>query len=103
MTDGTAPIALDEGALPALAGRSDIDVPGYGRAGLVAGIVHFGVGGFHRAHQAMVVDRLLAAGEGRDFAICGVGVLPQDAHMAEVMREQDRLYTIVLKHPYGSW
>ena len=102
MTDATAPIPLRQGTLPALAGRRGLAVPRYDREGLVAGVVHLGVGGFHRAHQAMVVDRLLAAGEARDFAICGVGVLPQDVHMAEVMREQDRLYTLVLKHPDGS-
>ena len=38
-------------------GLSDVvEVPGYDRAGITAGIVHFGVGGFHRAHQAMYVD-----------------------------------------------
>jgi mannitol 2-dehydrogenase len=77
-------------------------VPEYDRSNLTAGIVHFGVGGFHRAHQAMVIDRLLAAGRAQDFAICGVGLLPGDARMAEALRKQDHLYTLVLKHPDGT-
>ena len=77
-------------------------VPEYDRAGLTVGIVHFGVGGFHRAHQAMVIDRLLGQGLARDWAICGVGVLEQDRRMKETMDAQDGLYTLVLKHPDGS-
>ncbi len=65
-------------------------------------IVHFGVGGFHRAHQAMVLDRLLQRGEAREYGICGVGVLEQDRRMAAAMDEQGGLYTLVLKHPDGT-
>jgi mannitol 2-dehydrogenase len=79
-----------------------VPVPGYDRTGLVTGIVHLGVGGFHRSHQAMVVDRLLNEGKARDFAICGVGVLEQDRRMAAVMAEQGCLYTLVTKHADGS-
>lgn len=92
-------------ALRALAdewARPLVTVPTYDRHGLTVGIVHFGVGGFHRAHQAMVIDRLLAAGEARDFAICGVGVLEQDRRMKTIMDEQNGLYTLVLKHPDGT-
>lgn len=87
--------------LEAIAARG-VPVPGYDRAGLVTGIVHVGVGGFHRSHQAMVVDRLLEAGQARDFAICGVGVLESDRRMATVMAEQEGLYTLVTKHADGS-
>lgn len=66
---------------------------------MTAGIVHFGVGGFHRAHEAMYVDRLLSQGKAQDWGICGVGLLPNDARMRDVMREQDCLYSLVLKHP----
>src|SRR6188472_1279262 len=85
-------------------GLSDVvEVPGYDRAGITAGIVHFGVGGFHRAHQAMYVDRLLARGEGRDWGICGVGVLASDAKMRDVMAAQDCLYTLSETAADGSW
>ncbi len=102
--DGTrlAPAPLRNDTLPVIAAGGHVAVPEYDRTGLVAGIVHFGVGGFHRAHQAMVVDRLLARGEARDFAICGVGVLEQDRRMKDVMAAQNGLYTLVLKHPDGS-
>jgi mannitol 2-dehydrogenase len=97
---GTA-TPLSAAALPVLRARG-IPVPDYDRAGLVTGIVHIGVGGFHRAHQAMFVDRLLGAGHGRDFAICGVGLLEADRRMAGVLADQDGLYTLVLKHPDGT-
>ncbi len=92
---------LGTATLDAVRGRG-VPVPEYDRAGLVTGIVHLGVGGFHRSHQAMVVDQLLGAGKARDFAICGVGVLEQDRRMAAVMAEQDGLYTLVAKHADGS-
>ena len=53
--------------------------PGYDRSAVTAGIVHFGVGGFHRAHQAMYLDRLMNHGKALDWGICGVGVMPGDA------------------------
>ncbi|MEC5152479.1 mannitol dehydrogenase family protein [Cryobacterium sp. GrIS_2_6] len=80
---------------------STVTVPSYDRTGLTAGIMHFGVGGFHRAHQALVIDDLLSQGLARDWAICGIGVLPSDAHMRDVMKAQDGLYTLVEKHSDG--
>ncbi|HTN59080.1 MAG TPA: mannitol dehydrogenase family protein, partial [Protaetiibacter sp.] len=65
------------------------------------GIVHFGVGNFHRAHQAMYLDRLMHAGLARDWAICGVGLLERDARMRDALTEQDGLYTLTLRHPHG--
>ena len=44
--------------------------PSYDRSALTEGIVHFGVGGFHRAHQAMYLDRLMNAGK----ALTGLSV-----------------------------
>ena len=52
---------LGAGELPA--GSELVPTPGYDRTRLSVGIVHFGVGGFHRAHQAMYLDRLMNAGE----------------------------------------
>jgi mannitol 2-dehydrogenase len=80
----------------------EVPSPTYDRSRIRTGIVHFGVGGFHRAHQAAYVDELLTLGQGDEWGITGVGVLPQDRHMAEVMAAQDCLYTLVLKHPDGS-
>src|SRR5260370_42469408 len=78
------------------------DKPWYNRDEIGMGIVHFGAGGFHRAHQAMYVDRLLEMGLATQWGICGVGVLPADRKMAEVMAAQDGLYTLVLENPDGS-
>lgn len=75
--------------------------PGYDRNRIRTGIVHFGVGGFHRAFQAMYIDRLLEQGLAHDWGICGVGVLPADRRMRDVLHAQDGLYTLVLGHPDG--
>ncbi|MCU1569955.1 MAG: mannitol dehydrogenase-like protein [Naasia sp.] len=80
----------------------DVAVPGYDRSSVTVGIVHFGVGGFHRSHQAMFVDRLMNRGEALDWGICGVGAMHQDAGIRDVMDAQDCLYTLELKHPDGS-
>ena len=54
--------------------RPDIAVPAYQASDLTAGILHFGLGNFHRAHQAVYLDRLFNQGRSRDFAIIGTGV-----------------------------
>jgi mannitol 2-dehydrogenase len=75
---------------------TQIDQPTYDGSGLETGIVHFGVGNFHRSHQAMYVDRLLNGGE-TTWAICGVGLVPADKAMGADLREQGFTYTLVLK------
>src|SRR3982751_3985425 len=80
----------------------DLPVPSYDRSRLTAGIVHFGVGGFHRAHEAMYLDRLMSEGKALDWAVCGVGVMPADQRMRDVLRAQDGLYTLVVKAPDGG-
>jgi mannitol 2-dehydrogenase len=78
-------------------------VPAYDRDLVTPGVVHFGVGGFHRAHQAMYHDRLLSESTAADWGICGVGVMPADRRMKEVLKAQDGLYTLVLKHSDGTY
>ncbi|MFW3170980.1 mannitol dehydrogenase family protein [Geodermatophilus sp. CPCC 206100] len=92
-------VGLGASTLPSL--DPSVWTPRYERAAVRTGIVHLGVGGFHRSHQAMYLDRLLEAGQAQDWGICGVGVLPSDRRMQEVMRAQDCLYTLVVKHPDG--
>ena len=79
-----------------------LSVPTYDRGALRTGIVHFGVGGFHRAHQAMYLDRLMNAGAAAEWAICGVGVMSADRRMRDALDAQDGLYTLVVKAPDGS-
>jgi mannitol 2-dehydrogenase len=80
-----------------------LPVPAYDRRLVTSGVVHIGVGGFHRAHQAMYLDALMNEGTALDWGICGVGVMPADRHMQQVMDAQDGLYTLVVKHSDGTW
>jgi len=101
MSDLVAPQPLNARTLPFWRGR--VPVPEYDRDRVTVGVVHFGVGGFHRAHQAMYLDRLMGKGEALDWGICGVGVMPADREMKQALEAQDGLYTLVLKHSDGSY
>lgn len=80
----------------------DVAVPTYDRSRITTGIVHFGVGNFHRSHQAMYVDRLLDLGEAQDWGIHGVGVLPADREHLAALGEQDNLYTLMVRDGSGG-
>ena len=69
--------------------------PSYDREKLRAQTVHMGVGGFHRAHQAVYLDSLLERGVLSEWGECGMGVLPHDAVMRDALRAQDYLYTVL--------
>jgi mannitol 2-dehydrogenase len=70
-------------------------VPLYDRAALKAGIIHFGVGNFHRSHQAVYLDDLFNLGEGHEFALIGAGVRAADEEMRQKLKAQDWLTTVV--------
>ena len=76
--------------------------PRYDRAGLTPGIVHIGLGNFHRAHQAWYLHRLFDAGLNRDWAILGAGVRPADAVQRDKLMAQDCLTTLIELDPAGS-
>jgi mannitol 2-dehydrogenase len=97
----TEPQLLNARTLACWRGR--LPVPDYDRALVTPGVVHIGVGGFHRAHQAMYHDRLMNQGAALDWGICGVGVMPADRQMRQVLDAQDGLYTLVLKHGDGTY
>lgn len=69
--------------------------PAYDREALVPGILHFGVGNFHRAHQAAYLDDLFNAGLGHDWAIVGAGVLDAEKVGRAKLAGQDFLTTVV--------
>ncbi len=75
--------------------------PSYARADLTPGIVHIGVGNFHRAHQAVYLDRLFEKGRGLDWALVGAGVRAADGAMRERLLGQDLLTTVVELAPEG--
>jgi fructuronate reductase len=68
--------------------------PNYDRSAQKAGCVHFGIGAFHRAHQAVYNDDAMNKGE-RDWAIIGVSLRSPD--VAEQMNPQDGLYTLAVR------
>lgn len=91
---------LDDSTLTSIS--SPVAVPAYDRSQITPGIVHFGVGGFHRAHQAMYLDALMDDGKALDWGICGMGVMPAEAVIRDVLAASDGLYTLVVKNPDGT-
>lgn len=74
----------------------------YDRNDVEPGIVHIGVGSFHRAHQALYIDRLLRMGLANTWGISGVGVLPADARMRDALCSQGLEYTLIERYPSGE-
>jgi mannitol 2-dehydrogenase len=72
-----------------------VPTPAYKRADLSPGILHFGVGNFHRAHLGVYLDKLFNKGLDHDWAIVGAGVMAFDESMREKLAAQDFLTTIV--------
>ena len=89
---------LSEGTLPGLATRAT--VPAYDRAATRIGVVHLGPGAFHRAHQAVYLDDLLAIDP--HWAVCAVSL--HSSGVRDALRPQDGLYTLVLlgEDPAGA-
>ena len=78
-----------------------IQRPAYDRAALRPGIVHIGLGNFHRAHQAWYTHRLMQQGLAQDWAILGAGVRPYDSAMRDRLAAQDWLTTLIELDPAG--
>ena len=78
---------------------TDVAVPEYDRSKLSAGIIHVGLGNFHRAHQAWYLDRLFAKGKSHDWAIIGAGVRAGDSVQRDRLKGQDCLTTIIELDP----
>lgn len=76
-----------------------VERPQYDRAEQSGGIVHFGIGAFHRAHQAWYTDRAMSAGD-RDWMITGVSL--RGTSVAKQMNPQDGLYTVTERSGAGS-
>lgn len=72
--------------------------PNYLRKDTAIGIVHFGIGAFHRAHQAWYTDACLNGGES-GWAICGVSM--RSATVAQQLNPQNVLYTLT-KRAYDT-
>jgi mannitol 2-dehydrogenase len=90
-------VPLSDRTLPDL--PPEVSIPTYDRAALRPGIVHIGVGGFHRAHQAVYLDELARRGS-TDWGVVGVGL--HSRAIGEVLADQDRLYTVVERAADGD-
>jgi fructuronate reductase len=88
---------LSEKNLPSLPRR--VGRPQYHRNLIVPGIVHIGVGAFHRAHQAVYLDDCLAAGEAA-WGIVGASL--RHAETRDKLAPQDNLYTVAVQEPAGE-
>ncbi len=77
-------------------------LPAYDRSRLTPGIVHIGLGNFHRAHMAVYLDDLFALGEGMNWAIIGAGVRAPDARMRDALKAQDYLSSVIELDPAGK-
>ncbi|HBC6872156.1 TPA: mannitol dehydrogenase family protein [Citrobacter koseri] len=77
-----------------------VQTPRYDRQQLQTRIVHFGFGAFHRAHQALLTDRVLNA-QGGDWGICEISLFSGDRLMSQ-LREQNHLYTVLEKGANGN-
>jgi len=73
--------------------------PGYAIEQVGIGIVHLGIGAFHRAHQAIYTDDALAQ-RGGAWGICGVSL--RSPGVRDRMTPQDGLYTSIEKSPQGT-
>lgn len=79
-----------------------IAIPKYSRSDIKTGILHVGIGGFHRAHEAFYTDQLLQDESVKDWGICGVALLDFDTKIYNTLREQDGLYTLIVKELDGT-
>ena len=85
------------GNLPA-----DIGRPTYDRRKITPGIVHIGLGNFHRAHQAWYMQQLFQRGQDLDWAIIGAGVRSYDEIQRRKLAAQDYLTTLIELDPSGA-
>lgn len=81
---------------------ASVQAPTYDRRALTPGIVHIGLGNFHRGHQAWYLHRLMQQGLAQDWAIVGAGVRPFDEAQRVKMAAQDYLTTLIELDPAGN-
>ena len=87
------PLKLSNDTLSAL--PESVARPDYDRTSLTPGIIHIGLGNFHRAHQSWYLHRLMQMGLAHDWAIIGAGMRPYDEVQREKLAEQDYLTTLI--------
>ncbi|WP_372773876.1 mannitol dehydrogenase family protein [Mangrovibacterium sp.] len=93
-------IALNQENLSKL--PANVKVPSYNRDQVKTSIVHIGVGNFHRSHEAYYTNELMERYGVLDCGICGIGLLDYDRRIYNILKDQDGLYTLVIKELDGS-
>ncbi|EWS82097.1 mannitol dehydrogenase [Brachybacterium phenoliresistens] len=92
---------LDRTSLPTLTPREDLVLPSHLPAdGAPSGIVHFGIGAFHRAHQAVITQAAMEATGDDSWWI--TGVTQRSDSVRRQLAPQDGLYTVLEKSPAGA-
>ncbi len=95
------PTPLTRAALPHL--RAGLRAPGFDPAAVTPGIVHLGLGGFHRAHMARYTHELMERDPAAlGFGIVGAGLQPADRRMHEALAPQDGLYVLLERSAAGE-
>ncbi len=90
-------LPLSEETLPVHSSR--VPGPTYNRAALGRGVVHIGVGGFHRAHQAVYLDEIAERGLSTEWGVVGVGL--RSRGMTTALTAQNGLFTVVERDGSG--
>ena len=67
-----------------------------------SGIIHFGVGGFHRAHEAVYTEDAMLKSKDYNWGIVGIEVMPSSDLMNHAMKKQDCLYTLMTRPSFGE-
>jgi mannitol 2-dehydrogenase len=100
VTSNKKPLPLNENNLESI--QSTVLKPNYIRSNLSAGILHIGVGNFHRAHLSWYLHRLMQKDLAKDWAIIGSGITQYDVKMREGLQAQDFLTTLIELDPEGN-
>jgi mannitol 2-dehydrogenase len=79
----------------------EVAIPAYDRSEIKTGIVHIGIGGFHRAHEAFYTDQVLHHNS-KNWGICGIALLNTDNKIHNVLKDQDGLYTLMITESDGT-
>ncbi|WP_027473251.1 mannitol dehydrogenase family protein [Saccharicrinis fermentans] len=93
-------VALNQANLHSLS--PEISIPTYDRSKVSTSIVHIGIGNFHRSHEAYYTNELMEKTGILNCGICGVGLLEHDRKLYNILKNQEGLYTLVIKELDGT-
>ena len=93
-------IALNQKNLSSL--PLNVKIPNYDRDKVKTSIVHVGVGNFHRSHEEFFTNELMERYGNLNYGICGIGMLDSDRRIYNILKDQDGLYTVMIKELDGT-